>query len=103
MCDRDCLNCKYDDCICDVVTEDDLKSLDEIEKIVGLIKPKKKSGYTKERKRAYYHENKEKFKEYKHRYYQENKERLKAYQREYTAKHRQEINEKRKMRRQQTT
>lgn len=96
MCNKDCFNCVFSDCINDEISNDDLTALEEIEKIVGLIKPKKKSGYTKERKRQYYYEHKDKFREYKRKYYQENKERLEAYQKEYTAKHRQEIDEKRK-------
>ena len=51
MCNKDCFNCVFSDCINDEISNDDLTALEETEKIVGLIKPKKKSGYTKERKR----------------------------------------------------
>ena len=36
MCDRDCFNCKYDDCICEEVTADDLAGLKKAEIVAGL-------------------------------------------------------------------
>jgi hypothetical protein len=48
---------------------------------------------TKEYKKEYYQENKEKIKEYKKEYYQENKEKLKIQMKEYRAKNK--INEQR--------
>ena len=36
MCDRDCFNCKYDDCICEEVTDRDLVEVWKAESAAGL-------------------------------------------------------------------
>ena len=54
ICDEDCFNCKFPDCVFD-----------------------------KEKGRQYYQKNKEKIAEYQRRYYQENKEKKVEYQRQY--------------------
>ena len=36
MCDRDCFNCPYDDCICEEVTDRDLVEVWKAESAAGL-------------------------------------------------------------------
>ena len=93
MCDRDCFNCKYDDCICEEVTAEDLAGLKKAEIVAGLRAEepdeyeeirRKKNEYQK----AYYHRHKEQYKKYKAEYYRKNKERIMAYQKEYYEKKR---------------
>lgn len=91
MCDRDCFNCKYDDCICEEFIYDDFKELRKAEMAAGLIK-KTKPLAEKQREahnakqRAYYTANKEKYRQYRQKYYKKNAEMLKAYQKEYRRK-----------------
>lgn len=79
MCDRDCFNCHYDDCICEEVTAEDLAGLKKAEIVAGLRAEepdeyeeirRKKNEYQK----AYYHRHKEQYKKYKAEYYRKNKE-----------------------------
>ena len=88
MCDRDCFNCKYDDCICDEFIHDDFNELYKAELAAGLIKEtntiaEKQREERNAKQRAYYAAHKEKYRQYKQKYYKKNAERLKAYQKEY--------------------
>lgn len=44
-CDRDCFNCKFEDCVREDVDEEELSELDEAERTAGIyIPPKAKKG-----------------------------------------------------------
>lgn len=71
ICDKDCFNCPYDDCICNEFSEEDLEKINALVEILTL--PEKPP--VSEKKRTYY---------------ERHKEERKAYQRDYYAKHKQE-------------
>lgn len=82
LCDMDCLNCKYDDCINDALPT---KSEDELlRKSLETTKQEKKRLSARERLKKSYDLNKEK---------------KQAYQRDYYAKNREKISKQRKERR----
>jgi hypothetical protein len=99
-CNRDCFNCKYDDCINDQMEYGDYAELNEIEKDNREYKtPKKQREYFKryyaekrehrlENGRRYYETHGEERREYSRRYSKENKERKAAYLREWRRKRR---------------
>lgn len=99
MCNRDCFNCIYDDCILDEIDENDLQELKDAEEIAGIIKPSKKSGYNKEQKAAYYNAHREKYKSYRRKHYEKHREQIKAYQKRYYQEHKKEVLEKKKQKR----
>ena len=74
ICDRDCFNCRFDDCICDEMTADDWK---EARSVDDFIKPKteKEKSIAAYQKR-YYEENRESIAAYQKRYREENRESL---------------------------
>lgn len=57
ICDRDCFNCRFDDCICDEMTADDWKAARGIDDFIHTKTAKEKSiaAY----KKQYYEENRE--------------------------------------------
>lgn len=92
MCNKDCFNCPYDDCINDEINERDYEELAEAEKIAGIEKPKKKKkSYSKEKKLQYYYEHRDHIREYKKQYYLKNRERFIEYRRNYYQDHHEEI------------
>ena len=68
-CDRDCFNCKFEDCIREDVDFDELSELDEAERIAGIyIPPKAKKGEGKYKKRQLTEEQKERRRQKKTEY-----------------------------------
>ena len=80
ICDKDCFNCKYPDCIVDVISNDD-------------------TNYTRDYNRQYRLKNKKYSREYFRKYREDNKERLKANHKKYYEAHKEEISAKRKAQR----
>ena len=77
VCNRDCFNCAFDDCILDVLDAEDYKEQRRIEKEILLPKSKKEKEIAA----------------YQRAYYEANKERLRAYRREYMRVRRQKEKE----------
>ena len=80
VCDKDCFNCSYDDCILDDLDYDDYKELAAIDK--ELVRTPEKTKLAAQQ-RAYREANKEKLAAQQRAYYQANKEKLAARQRAY--------------------
>ncbi len=112
VCDRDCFNCAFDDCINDVIEIEDYIESENIDK--GIIKKRgqkrnrKMSEKALKRKKEYLSENAEGKRAYAQAYYSlnreryvkyrlENKERKSAYDRRYFEKNREKICEKNKV------
>ncbi|MEE1279370.1 MAG: hypothetical protein UHH95_00885 [Oscillospiraceae bacterium] len=109
VCDLNCFDCKFEDCINDRLEIDDFRLVEEMDKtIIDQRKEKKAqklSKYALERKKAYKTENPEDKKAYAQAYYSLNRERYKkyrrqnrdrksAYDRDYFSRNREEINKK---------
>ena len=83
-CDRDCFNCKFEDCIREDVDFDELSDLDEAERIAGIyIPPKAKKGEGKYKKRQLTEEQKELRRQKKKEYYRKNRDNILQWQRDY--------------------
>ncbi|MBQ9937090.1 MAG: hypothetical protein IJO86_02035 [Oscillospiraceae bacterium] len=112
ICDFDCFNCKYSDCINDRLEYDDYLAVEKIDKLIidkrenagrrkmsKLAMERKKAYHTenpldkKAYARAYYDLNRERYKKYR----LENKERKSAYDRNYFEKNSEKINERNKI------
>ena len=89
ICDRDCFNCRFDDCICDEMTADDWKAARGIDDFIHTKTEKEKSiaAY----KKQYYEENRESIAAYKKKYYEENRETIAAKQKQYREENRESI------------
>ena len=74
ICDRDCFNCRFDDCICDEMTADDWKAARGIDDFIHTKTEKEKSiaAYQKQ----YYEENRESIAAKQKKYREENRESL---------------------------
>lgn len=74
ICDRDCFNCRFDDCICDEMTADDWKAERGIDDFIHTKTEKEKSiaAYQKQ----YREENRESIAAYQKKYREENRESL---------------------------
>lgn len=97
ICNHDCFNCKFEDCICDDMTPDDY--VESNARDISLQTPQQKAEHdwrkaynAKHRekiaayKRAYYESHMEWYADYRKAYYAENRDRLLAYQKEYYRK-----------------
>lgn len=112
VCNRDCFNCPFDDCVVDDYTYDEVVEARERDKEYALTemdnstreKVKKNTEYLREYyqknkdkkseyNRWYREEHKDEMREYYCKYRQEHKEAIQAYQREYQRKYRQEHKE----------
>ena len=83
-CDRDCFNCKFEDCVREDVDEDELSELDEAERTAGIyIPPKAKKGEGKYKKRQLTDEQKEQRRQKKREYYRKNRDYILQWQRDY--------------------
>lgn len=74
ICDRDCFNCRFDDCICDEMTADDWKAARGIDDFIHTKTEKEKSIAAK--KKQYYEENRESIAAKQKQYREENRESL---------------------------
>ena len=91
MCDRDCFNCPYDDCICEEVTDRDLVEVWKAESAAGLrlnetLTDEEKRIRSNEYQKRHRHKYKEHYRQYKAEYYEKNKEKLSEYTKKYRKK-----------------
>lgn len=84
VCNHDCFNCVYEDCIAD-----DPLTYDEIKLSDSFINM---GGHTRTYDRDYYQKNREKILEKRKEYYKKNKGKLNAYGREWRKKNRESVN-----------
>ena len=100
VCNRDCFNCIYEDCIDGSMTHRDYQEQAAIEK--ELLFPKtaaeKKVAATQ---KAYREANREKVAEYHKAYYEANREKVAATQKAYYEANREKLAKKRKKKREQ--
>jgi len=90
ICDKDCLHCKYPDCINDELDLADYQELDWLEK--EIILPKTEAQRQKvARKKAYYEANREKVAAYMKAYREENRDKIAAYMKAYREENRDKI------------
>ena len=90
VCSKDCLNCPYDDCICDELTAEDYAEAREREKELLFPKTRRQKQMAAYQK-AYRAENKEQLAAYQKAYRAENKEQLAARQKAYRAENKEQI------------
>ena len=74
ICDRDCFNCRFDDCICDEMTADDWKEARGIDDSIHTKTAKEKAIVAYQKR--YREENRETIAAYQKRYREENREAL---------------------------
>ena len=80
LCDKDCFNCKFPDCIYDGLDANDYAETSARDKILTQTPEQKKLAA---QQRAYYEANKEKLAAQQRAYYEANKEKLAAQKRAY--------------------
>lgn len=112
VCDLDCFNCKFKDCVNDRLEIEDFRAAEKMDKnIINERRGKKNrkmSQYALKRKEEYKSENADSDRAYAQAYYSlnrerykkyrlENRERKSAYDRDYFSKNKQEIKEKHKI------
>lgn len=112
ICDRDCFNCKFEDCINDRMEIEDYIEGDKIDKDIirerSQKKKRKLSPMAIKRKKEYHSENRDNPSSYAKAYYDlnreryrkyrlENKERKSAYDRDYFSRNKKKITEKNKI------
>ncbi len=87
MCDRDCFNCKYDDCINDTVVYEDIKVSDRLDRDVINESLSEKEKRHRLSNRRYYRRNKDTINAKKAKYRAENRELYNARSAEHYEKH----------------
>ena len=87
ICDKDCLNCKFPDCICDDMDAEDYAESRRLDCEFVFPKTKRQESIAA-KKKAYREENRESIAAKKKAYYEENREKWNAYMREYRRKKR---------------
>ena len=112
VCDMDCFNCKYDDCVNDVIEIEEYVESENLDRDIisrrSQKKARKMSEKAIERKREYLSENAEGRRAYAQAYYAlnreryvkyrlENRERKSAYDRRYFSDNRDKISQKHKI------
>lgn len=112
LCNLDCFNCKFKDCVNDRLEIEDFRSAQKMDKNIiecrGEEKTRKLSQYALIRKKEYQNENRDNKNAYARAYYDlnrerfrkyrlSNKERKSAYDRQYFQKNRDEISQKHKI------
>lgn len=92
VCNHDCFNCPYPDCIVDGMTAEEYRESSRIER--ELIRPKsRKEIAIAAKQREYYEANRESIAAKKREYYEANREKHNAYMREYRRKQRDKARE----------
>ena len=90
ICDRDCLNCKFEDCIEDELTLEDRRNLAAME--AELLFPKtRKERRTAAYKKAYYEAHRDEIAAYGKAYYEAHKDEIAANKKAYREAHKDEI------------
>ena len=94
ICNKDCFNCPYEDCIEEHLTLEDYSLSKELDKdIIKEITPRSVLR-DRERKLSWYHKNRETQKVKSAEYREANRERLREVNRQYHAEHREEDNQR---------
>lgn len=92
ICDLDCANCKFDDCINDKLTLDDFKRSDELDKEITItttyrwIRSEERRELDRIYARQYNKEHEEQVKQVTKKWREENRARINAYKREWIRK-----------------
>ena len=89
ICNRDCLHCIYDDCICDEMTAEDWRQARQIDEYARPKTAREKAIAAYQRE--YYEANREAIAAYQREYREANKEAIAAKQREYYEANREAI------------
>ena len=89
VCNRDCLNCLFDDCICDEMTHEDYKALRKMDFICGAKETPDAKIAAK--RKAYREANREEIAAYQKAYYEANREEIAAKRKAYREANREEI------------
>ena len=89
ICDRDCFNCHFDDCICDEMTAADWKEARGIDDFIHTKTAKEKAIVAYQKR--YREENRETIAAYQKRYYEENRETIAAHQKRYREENREAL------------
>ena len=112
ICDFDCFNCKFEDCVNGRLEKEDYESAEKMDKNIiehrGEKNTRKLSEFALIRKKEYREENRDSKKAYARAYYELNRERFlkyrlsnrkrkSAYDRQYFEKNREEIQKKHKI------
>lgn len=79
ICDKDCFNCKFDDCVVDELPDEELQDTDKVIFNEAELKILKR----RERNRRYYHTHKEQCKQAMKRWNEAHAEEVKAHKRKY--------------------
>lgn len=109
VCNRDCFNCPYPDCICDEETQEDIDAAERRDETIqtGWSRAEKKYRQQKRYREthreqaraashAHYAANRDYYREKHAEWYKANKERILAQQREYRKAHAAEISARKK-------
>lgn len=80
ICDHDCFNCKYEDCVNNDYTKEDFDQQQQLDKEFRQRKKKKWAGQ-KEASKRYYYEHHEQMLEKGRKYYHSHKEKFREYDR----------------------
>lgn len=92
ICDYNCPNCKFSDCINDKLTMDDFKRSDELDKEITItatykwIRSEERRKLDRAYARQYNQEHEEQVKQVTKKWKEENRERINAYKREWVEK-----------------
>jgi len=112
VCDLDCFNCKFEDCINDILEAEDYEESQKLDNTIMAQRrqknARKMSLYAKNKKKEYFTEDRENEKAYARAYYSLNRERLlkyrmqnkdrkSAYDRRYFKQNREKISKKNKI------
>ena len=89
VCNRDCFNCIFEDCVLDELNHDDYKQSAAIEKELLFPKSAKQKKIAAGQK-AYYEANREKIAAWNKAYREANKEKIRKYQQEYRKRKKEE-------------
>ena len=87
VCNRDCFNCVYEDCVLDDLSLEDYKQTTTIEKELLFPKSQKQKKIAAGKK-AYYEANREKIAAGQKAYREANREKIRSYMRDYMRKKR---------------
>ena len=101
VCDMDCFNCKFDDCVNDTIEIEEYLESENLDRDIisrrSQKKARKMSEKAIERKKEYLSENAEGRRAYAQAYYALNRERKSAYDRRYFSDNRDKISQKHKI------
>ena len=88
VCNMDCFNCQFDDCICDILRNEDIEEIEARDRKFDKKKAQKEAN--NERAKAYYREHREEKLQYAKEYQAKHREELLPKKREYYQHHKAE-------------